>query len=75
MLRFVIKPADSSFPPAEMIAHDAGDVLNLITKLGCTAANIERDGAHAFSVWIAPTGLWRISEDRIEERSSNRRSG
>lgn len=64
MRRFQIKPADRKFPPVEIIAHDAAAVLNLVHRLGCGEADIERDGAYAFSVRLEGGSYWCISQRR-----------
>lgn len=74
MLRFVIKPADASFPPAEIVAHDAAGVLILVERMGCKAADVERDGAHAFSVRLTDSGLWSISQRQIGQCAASRRA-
>lgn len=69
MRRFRIKPIDSAFSCVEIIARDAAAVLNLVHRLDCGEANIERDGAYAFSVRLEGNSYWCISQRRPAERS------
>lgn len=69
MPRFHIIPADDAFPRGDLIAQDAASVLYLVERLGFQAADVEQDGAHAFSVRLADSGLWSISRRRITARS------
>lgn len=75
MHRFHIKPLLASLQPLEMIAHDAAGVLQLLGTMGCKAVNVERDGKHLFSAWIADSGLWRISGSRLAAADIRSESG
>lgn len=75
MLRFVIIPLSPDFPPTELIAHDAAGVLHLVERMGCKAADVERDGAHAFSVSLSDSGMWSISPRRLAAHTGEVQAG
>lgn len=60
MIRFRIVPANPTFPPYQIFAHDAGAVLYIVERMNCRSADVERDGAYAFSVGLDEGGVWRI---------------
>lgn len=60
MLRFHIRPTDPSFPSTEIIAHDASTVLHIVERMNCKEADVDREGAYAFSVRLDDNGLWSI---------------
>jgi len=70
MLRFIIRPLEPSIQPAE--TDDAAGILVLVAKMGCTAADIERDGTFAFSVRLGDSGLWSISQGPLQRTSGRR---
>lgn len=62
MRRFHIHPIGAAFPSVEVIAHDASAVLDLIRRIGCNEADVQRDGVYVFSVRIEGSGFWCITQ-------------
>lgn len=60
MPRFKILPTDPSFSSAEVTALDAGVVLNVVGQLRCQEADVQKEGAYAFSVRLGDNGVWSI---------------
>jgi len=73
MLRYNILPVDPTFPPAQIITNRAADILNFIRIMGCEAADVELDGAHAFSVVLFENGLWSICKSRLSTKYARNR--
>jgi len=72
MLRFVITPEDRATPSEDVVSPDAAGVLQVIEKLGCTAADVGTGGVHLFSAMLAGNGLWSISNCTIARRRNVR---
>jgi hypothetical protein len=62
MRRFNIHPTDAAFSSVEVIAHEAAAVLNLVHRIGCNEADVQRDGIYVFSVRLERGGFWCISQ-------------
>jgi hypothetical protein len=60
MHRFTICPTDMSYPSAEIIAIDAGEVLSIVDRLNCHDADVLQDGVYSFSVRQCSSGMWSI---------------
>jgi hypothetical protein len=60
MPRFTIVPNNETCSPTEIIAPDAGNVLNLVSRLRYRDADVLRDGLYAFSVRLSDGGMWSI---------------
>lgn len=60
MLRFLVTPTSPAFEPVEIIAHDPAPILNLVERMQCGEAHVDRYGAYAFSVRLDGNGMWTI---------------
>lgn len=65
---FKIRPTDPSHTSAEVITRDAADILAIVQRLDCRAADIYRDGVYAYSIRLDDSGLWCICQrDQAEQ--------
>jgi hypothetical protein len=60
MPRFTILPTDHTHSSAEIVALDAGAVLNVVGQLRCRDADVLEDGKYAFSLHLGASGMWSI---------------
>jgi len=60
MPRFTILPTDQTHSSAEVVALDAGAVLNVVGQLQCRDADVLEDGKYAFSLHRGTSGMWSI---------------
>lgn len=60
MPRFTISPVGKPHYSAEVIAPDAGEVLNIVGRLGCREADVTEDDHYSFSVLLDGNGVWSI---------------
>jgi hypothetical protein len=60
MPRFQICPFDRSISASEIVATDAGGILNKIHRLECKEADVMCDGLYSFSARLEGNGLWCI---------------
>lgn len=60
MPRFTILPTDQSYSSAEIVAQDAGAVLNIVGQLQCHEADVLQDGEYASSLHLGTAGMWSI---------------
>lgn len=62
---FEIIPTEASLPPMQLIAPDAGRVLEMVQRLHCQEAHVLRDGKYLLSVRLDANGLWCIQHHEL----------
>lgn len=59
-------PASKSIErPEQFVAHDSGQVLGMVHRLGWDAADVEQDGKYLFSVALNRDGVWSITQRSV----------
>ncbi len=71
MHRFKIIPCDGSDSGPEVVARDAGAVLNVVDHIACHEADVMLDGEYSFSVRLSAHGLWTIYQQSLEDRAAS----
>lgn len=57
---YKILTRDGSFRSAELTAQDAGGVLNVVTQMNCSEADVLEGDRYCFSVRLDKSGMWCI---------------